>query len=183
MNIQDALKETGKAINKAEFGGFYAMPNEVGILCLYNRKTNIIDGGVSLRSTLLTDWQPYHEKPEIRPKEAGELWKHEPGGLHLHTDDGPAQQLCMVGWNGPERHAIDTAIHGQNGWTRICPSVPDESVERIEFDNIEWALSECWQKRPMPHIAMCGKDWGTIRDVIANKPPMKMVLEIPKIKG
>ncbi|MCK5341868.1 MAG: hypothetical protein KAR20_00610 [Candidatus Heimdallarchaeota archaeon] len=66
------------------------------------------------------DHQEDHEKPEIKPKEDGELWKwcHE----YYHTEVRGG--LCFYGRT--LNVDVKKVIHGKDGWIRVFPDVPDE---------------------------------------------------------
>ena len=193
MKIQDALKPTGKASPKGCMWYIEKVPeSDYQYRCIYQDGDELHDEGktIDIHHMLRDDWQPYHDKKEIRPEKAGELWRHTCSGLHLHTDEGPAQQLCLVGWNGPEREAINNAVHG-SGWTRIHPHVEDENipskeccdsqdelykdenVERIEIENV------ICKEEGACVFTIPETTFTTYLEDFANKP-ITMILEIPK---
>ena len=117
---------------------------------------------------------------EIRPEKAGELWQAGNDSFFFTVNSDK-----IAGDNGDTYEIKDyEMIHGKHGWIRLYPPVEDDSVERIEFNNVDWDLSGCWQTKPMPFVSYDGgsKDWGDIRDAVINQPKMKMILEIPKDK-
>ena len=68
MIIQDALKENGRA--KCNEDG-YVFVDEYGILQWYDTVNNVVIAPAELNEILNSDWQPHHEKKEIRPEKAG----------------------------------------------------------------------------------------------------------------
>jgi hypothetical protein len=137
VNIQEALKETGKARLEIQAEHFlYAFIAELNNSYVWLNKDGqheylYYDDG------LREDWQPYHDKKVIRPEEAGELWACDGLGmcfvyydksldLHLKWRDGAEQRV-----------AVTNIAHNQNGWTRLYPPVEDDSVERVEFEYVE----------------------------------------------
>lgn len=139
MNIQDALKETGKvkrkgwgrnewlAITDLSSSGdiqFFFYVKEISVHGERYSQTNILDN----------EWQPYHDKKEIRPENAGELWEHDETEGYFHTDYSTQDaQLVMIGYKGVSRDAEIT--HGDH-WTRLHPPVEDDSVEKVEFKRV-----------------------------------------------
>ena len=84
MNIQDALKNTGKA-KRPLSNDYYAAIDEEDVLRWYGQDVHNKANEVQLSGVLADDWQPYHPKEEIMPSEAGELWGNEE--LYLYTED------------------------------------------------------------------------------------------------
>ena len=89
--------------------------------------------------------QKDHEKPEIRPEKAGELWWCSDGfkTLYYHTDV-LNNKLYLI---SDDRKFCLTTFQPlkKDGWTRIFPSVPDENVASIEIDCAEnWKHIECF---------------------------------------
>jgi len=108
---------------------------------------------------------------KIIPQEAGELWRNDRGDYYV-TDVplplGMSTGLALFGYSGcVQSHEV---IHG-NGWTRLSPSV-EEDIERIEIENVTWGHPASGDVFPNIH---------NIYDLrLTSKPPMKMILEIPK---
>jgi hypothetical protein len=234
MNIQDALKETGKAHQKNRCFDSYVKTDPTGLLNWYFKEND------EQRSiTLLWDitdaaWQPYHEVKEIRPEKAGELWTDD-GGLGNNNyltfiEDNKLQLITAYG-SCNARAAIGKDIaHNKKGWKRLYPPVESEkvrigdkdfsiceeveeyidrleqglvdrdakieelmkadirrilspeydSIERIEIEGVEdWKVSGFSTGNKTKYSVwlpngMCEK--------LEDKPPMKMILEIPKDK-
>jgi hypothetical protein len=141
MNIQDALKETGKA--ECDEDG-YVFVDEYGILRWYDTVNNTDTGAAELNEILNSDWLPYHEEKEIRPEEAGELWGDEYGDKWATVKDTrTGRELllmynCLQDFKNIEASNTLKIIHNKNGWTRLFPPVEDESVERMRV-----LLKEC----------------------------------------
>ena len=127
MDILEALKPTGKANYDKEFA--YAMLK--GDDLFWYKSSDDTAGAichVGFQDILRDDWQPYHEKPEIKPEKAGEVWQDE-DGEYWSTYKNKISGLHVSCWNG-NRSIPRDMIHGQNGWTRSYPPLPDESVAR-----------------------------------------------------
>ena len=194
MNIQSALVPTGKAVKGGNNGcanwqaGYKWHAERLGRRLVWcDEKGTEQLGDIDYLSIISNDWQPYHEVKEIRPEDEREVWINKKySSVHVlitgWTELGGGK-LVFRNADGHVAPIEPEAIHGKNGWERIHPLPEGENVERIEFDNIRWDLSDCWQKKPMPYVegdASNIKDWGVIRDAIKNKPPMKMTLEWSK---
>lgn len=135
MNIQDALKETGKALlvlSDDEEIGVAQWRNESIWWCdAITGKWRKEVGHVDL---LEGDWQPYYEEKEIRPESPGELWKKRYSvdfTSYFHTEydsslllTGSRPPLLLV--SGTNAAVTEEAVHGKNGWTRLYPPVQDE---------------------------------------------------------
>lgn len=179
MDITTALEQgNGKAGSSA-----YLTPEEyiievggVMIMC----RDGIEEGPAPYNLLIRNDWQPYNPTPQIVPEKAGELWEERletrgnvvwctlrvKGGLKfLATDDGSGDVLGT-------RVYHKEIIHNQNGWERVFPEVKDE-VERIEIDGVRWYEAEGNGATPGSSQA---PGWRKF----INRPPMKMILEIPK---
>lgn len=100
---------------------------------------------------------------------------------YYHTKLHDEKGIVVVGDNGICGQ-IDGMIHNKNGWTREFPPVEDEDIERIEFENVIWDKSEVWPHESIPKLIKGPghTNWGDISDATTSKPPMKMILEIPK---
>ena len=186
MLIQEALKETGKA-QRFDNSVYYAMVDASCVLRWFEKKGNTSSAAIMFRLILDNDWKPYHEVKEIRPEKAGELWFNVNNGKYAHTsdydDNGQTfwHEDCYVPRDISQIQ--DKVVHNQ-GWRRLSPPVEDDSVEKIVIDNVNWDLSDCWQKKPMLYSVdkNGNKFWGDIRSIVRNKPDMKMILEMPKEK-
>ncbi len=133
MNIQDALKPTGKAT--AISGNWYAALNKDGVLFYYpeDSESGIDKGPVTLQSIQDLTWRPYYDKSVIRPEKGGEHWINE-HGKHLFS----YRMSLPIHWIDESGEVIDinlhnSIIHNQSGWTRLYPPVEDDNVERIEI--------------------------------------------------
>jgi len=63
------------------------------------------------------DWQPYHKKPQITPKEPGELWFNKTTNIYAHTDLYENEEgIFLQGYDGEIDKEI---VHGKNGWRLI----------------------------------------------------------------
>lgn len=175
MEAQDALTETGKVkLTKGSEDYAYL---ERGVLYWHNNG----DPEVVKLDLIGLQWQPYHDKLEIRPKEEGELWLYDGKELYSakyhHTKLNDDNEVIVVGDNGICGQ-IEGMIHGQNGWIRICPSVPDENVERIVIEGIKWVKHSCETSN------LSYPTWpNNIAPMGIFNGSMKMILEIPKEKS
>ena len=190
MKIEEALKETGKAIYPDQTDVYVEVrfDNGANYLVWVNTEDNEIDGRVAgeeggkvaYEMHFKDNWQPYHEVKEIRPENAGELWCFESGDgteSYHHTQGSQFREgLELIGYAGP----IDMkqVIHNhKNGWTREFPKVEDENVERIEIEAVRWERHEAFCTYPKSTLAM--EPNGRFNEFI-KRGPMKMILEIPK---
>lgn len=199
MKIQDALKETGKAIREewreypeetyltlepltsSEEKQFFQYDiNENG--CKHGQRY----GHVNL---LDNNWQPYHDKPVIRPEKPGELWRHNETEGYFHTDYSTQDaSLVLIGYKGVSSNA--EIVHGTH-WTREFPPVEDEGVdilklakevgdvgykgiERIEIHGIGWNQDS--DGGVFPYQDSDEFDWKQLVD----RPYMKVIFEIPR---
>jgi hypothetical protein len=187
MKVQDALEKNGKAYRViSSTSEPYAYID--GLYLVWEDGVKVGYEGI-----IAEDWLPYPEEKEIRPEKAGEVWQYEedshkkvtvwhkgilcfhalsrrdrPDIIYFKKDDG-------LGW-----FCCDEPVHGKNGWTRLYPPVEDESVERIEIEGVE-------------NFRLCGDTFESsiykvdipdgYLDRLEDKPPMKMILEIPKDKN
>lgn len=173
MNILKALKETGKAVRVGGVDSYASLkmfslssPKVLGgeRLYWYTIKTGEENSPVQLEAILEDDWQPYHDKPVIRPEKAGELWRHDETGGYFHTDCSTQDaSLVLIGYKGVSRNA--EIVHGTH-WIRLCPSVEDENVERIEFEDVNCLSFYCGDT--------------SVSNPLRDKPRAKMIIEIPK---
>lgn len=116
MNIQDALKETGKAHRKSNVDGHYV--EVVGGLLKWIRTGDII-GEVAFHAVIDGDWLTFHPKEEIIPKETGELWEHIDGAF-AHTINYE-DKLWFIRLS--HSSSIDNVC--MKGWKRIHPKVKE----------------------------------------------------------
>lgn len=133
MNIQEALKETGKArIPTFEEGSYVFLDhNQYKVYDSKNREervwgfTNLLDN----------KWQPYHEQKQIVPEKVGELWEHKQTGHFFHT-----QLMDWELWFTGLHSRVKVSEATMTNMTRIHPPV-EEDVERIVIDEGGRALS------------------------------------------
>ena len=125
MKIEDALKENGKAT--------YPMWDKDAFVHIVHSEFIDHDGNPYYCSHLLdNNWEPYH--PEIRPKEAGELWRH--GTFLYFVARISGSSLEFISGGGQSVTGIFEAVHGKDGLTRIFPPV-EEILPDEEFDDDE----------------------------------------------
>ena len=190
MNIQEALKETGKA----EFEGFNETYHHVGShndrpdgkLRWFDIRNVCLAGEVVLSDLLSNYWQPYHPKEEIRPELVAEVWERKEGNTTVFTHDS-VKGLILVNETGGEAifgnapwHKL--MIHGENGWTRLRPSVPDDSVEEIVIEGVTWDTHYQGFAKigTFPKNMDIPVERNAYFDKFTSKPPMTMKLTIPK---
>lgn len=134
---------------------------------------------VSFEDIECLSWTPYREAREIRPEKAGELWQHEVRGLaFIYESTENTHFIISVDGQTEELNKCNLVAHNKNGWTRIYPPVEDDSVERIEIEGVKWKDAETIRGQ-FCYPQSSDKNFGNLR----NKPPMKMILEIPKEKS
>lgn len=126
MNIQDALKETGKARKEDNFAqyAFLEQSEEDPRHELFWSIDGKKDGHVQYEDIFADNWQPYHEEKEIRPEKEGELWVNKFQELAHTAYRG--DKLIFVCMN--ESIPVDDVLIGMNGWTRRYPPVEDEKL-------------------------------------------------------
>jgi hypothetical protein len=173
MYIQEALKETGKAILK-DYSGWYCVIKEG------NPRWNDVSEDRLIRvvmgkEVIRDDWQPYHEAKEIRPLNPGEFWEAPSGAKFLTYKEGhklyfATKDTTHKCFNNEEKLGCFSE------WTRLYPPVEDDSVERIEINDIQWFSKV--HKYP-EHIGDSDPNPNNFQD-IPLETPMKMILEIPK---
>ena len=182
MDILKALEPTGKATIKGCHANEYAYTDEDGIL-----RWMMGEDVCSLSLLLSNLWQPYHEKPEIRPETAGELWKCRDGRMaFIHGTISSSTDLRITAGNGVSKPYGSMEWHqellhkGLHGWTRIEPPVPDENVEEVVIEGVRWKKQDL--KNPaLACIVPCWDANNNIHEIpvpsLIDKPPMKMTLE------
>ena len=114
---------------------------------------------------------------EIRPEKAGELWKSPSGTLFITKVYDDELYFITVSAYSKERTIYHSVYSSHtNEWERIHPPVEDESIERVVFEGVTWGECDCGFNYPM---ATSG---GALQNnnIMLNKPPIKMTLEIPK---
>ena len=125
MNIQDALKETGKG--QGNLKDMYVELNDDEVLCWYDISGNCVEEPVSLSIILDDDWQPYCPVEEIRPEKAGELWEHNNIKFMTMVPSVHKDSKMYLKSKFDVKHFMDNVIHNQNGWTRLYPPVKEQS--------------------------------------------------------
>lgn len=171
MNILEALEPTGKAVRKHHQNYFIELKGRE----LFDNDNQHIY--LSPESFHADDWRPYHEKPEIRPGKAGELWVYSGeerySARYYHTKLSTEKEVVVVGDNGICGQ-IEGMIHNQNGWERLRPSVPDENVDKVVIEGVTWDSALAVE---FPRIF---EQQGYTFRRFLDKPPMKMTLEWEK---
>ena len=174
MNIQDALKETGKAAMGGWDTDRYVFVGG-GQLC------NVEGHKFANACILKDDWQPYHEEKEIRPEKEGELWKN---NVNINWFIRRAGSSRCKGFQAVSEQGVCfdikglDMVHGE-GWTRLFPPV-EEDVERIEIEGVKWKKADHGK-----HGEGVIPEFPSMEEVrkieaLTSKPPMKMILEIPR---
>lgn len=188
MNIQDALKDTGKAkLGKSngwashQEGYTWHAERDGKFLRWFDEEGNP-RCEISYFDIINIGWEPHYEKEVIRPEKAGEVWEDSCGNLWLTSN--PSEKglrfMSATGDNSwfdfPSLRWHKDVVHNQNGWTRPYPPVEDEKVERIVIEGVEWFGVH---NKTYPEYYEERKD-GFKFESLQNKPPMTMILEIPK---
>lgn len=134
MNIQEALKPTGKAVYPDQTDVYVEVRfnNGANYLVWVNTEDNELDGRVAgeeggkvaYEMHFKDNWQPYHEVKEIIPEEPGETWYHEARALKMFTFSNAILGISIMDQTGALM-GIDGLIHGKNGFTRIEPPVKE----------------------------------------------------------
>jgi hypothetical protein len=121
------------------------------------------------------DWESYHKAKEIRPENAGELWQfredNEDKYVVMYTSPN---SLYLTNVFTRLTKEISQVIHNQNGWKRLFPVVEEEDIERIVIEGVQWRNHRIGLMYPIG--GACAPKLKRLDD----KPPMKMILEIPK---
>jgi hypothetical protein len=193
MEFKEALKNAGESEGKILNVQMnrVAQPDSFGIL-------RWLDEGTLVMVIDITEgnWLPHHEAKEIRPDQGGELWSFEnqlDGADYIFIMEGnEAGQLILIDSTGESTAEIPLKmIHGKNGWTLIyspdkevmkkIKKPEDDSVERIEIEGVKWKKADHGKfgEGVIPEFSSM-KEVRQI-ELLQNKPPMKMILEIPKI--
>ena len=180
MLIQDALKPTGKAVLSGS-DDFAQEHDDELMWCRIAGDAIGILACVGWKDVAMNDWQPYHEEKEIKPEKAGELWEHKSHGKCFIVEDGSSLAAQTI--RGCQRFTIGSdhswddfkdIRHNKTGWTRLYPSVEDESVDRIEIEGVSWRYSH--------GIYFPVADTDIEFSELKEKGRMKMILVIPKDK-
>ena len=183
MRVLVALKESDKLLGALQC--HYAMRGNQGVLYWYDIETNKENYPVSIADIGRDEWQPYFEVKEIRPERAGELWQY--GNLFEWCTVRKNEVLEMICARGKDIETVDKmnlTIHGKNDWKLLyspdkevmdrIKELEDENVERIEIEGIRWYQNR--DKCIVPEID------NNIADSLLDRPPMKMILELQRIK-
>jgi hypothetical protein len=187
MNIQEALKETGKAHDKDSDDNEYVFVDPYGVLRWYDMVNKKECAAAELNEILSSGWNPYHEVKEIRPEKAGELWKrHDEYSLYYATYEYQHKEgikaICL---NDGMQYSMDKPffgkmIHNKNGWTRLYPPIEDDSIERIETLIHHGCIKSGNGSNVIDiHLILPNKD-DKIK--FLNKPHIRAIFEIPKDK-
>lgn len=168
MKVIDALKPTGKAYREDNFADYVMLVNNTegsgSLLHWFNAGEDI--GEVVFEDQGDDKWQPYPEVKEIRPEKAGELWYRSTDKKYYHTEEFENIGLRMVS------HLCAPNVRDfvyDDTWTRIFPEPEDDRVVFIDAPG-----------GPIFPTSR-GNDFSNGSFLkFKNKPPMKMILEIPK---
>ncbi len=180
MLIQDALKETGKAKRKSWNDGAYVYVKDD---LIYLKGVGNYDKPYCSSVVLDDSWQIYQDEKEIRPEKAGELWQYNGNELYAaeyHHTKLKDTELVIVGDNGICGQ-IEGMVHSKNGWTRLYPHV-EKDVERIEIEGVKWYKGELIEDGRYGELVTYPETSLGYHEELKfiDKPPMKMILEIPK---
>jgi len=175
MNIQEALKETGKAFH-VTYSDLYVtwISGNVCFVTVYGNE----DRPLEHHELLKDGWQHYHEVKEIRPENAGELWEMAGHAKFFVITDERTGKNELCGIYGNKIVIRKDMIHGKD-WTRLFPPVEDDSIERIEIEGVRWFQEHNGEIYPVADTSICFKNPFSY---LLHKPLMKMILLIPKDK-
>lgn len=187
MEILKALKETGKAIDEENLyngkSGYVAWFKDE-LLYWFDKESHIRRHSLSHKEITGGNWQPYPDKSVIKPEKAGELWEWCKQYYHTEIDIRESNGIAFVGRSDrliPDHTEI---IHGQFGWTREFTPVDDENIERIVIKDVIWKKIPTsngvvqYPDCPGPYLQNILSNIK--REDILDKPPMKLIIEIPK---
>jgi hypothetical protein len=180
MNVAEALEVDGKI--ESTTSNRIAFRDEFSILRWDD------DDSLVMLEDIVGDWSPHYEEEEIRPETRGELWEYYDGdqcrlnfftcislGLNMMSQSGVLSEKGILGFMTGNKDIRKDVIHSKSGWTRLYPPVEDESVERIEVD-------VTWNSHDINCIYPVFNSYQFNPTILLSKPPMKMILEIPKDK-
>lgn len=193
MNIEEALKFTGKARigenNKhAPWQAGYNWHVEiVGKYLRWVDDQGVEKCEVSYFDHMSKEWQSYHDKKEIRPQMAGELWKNN-GIIYMTVKENSATNpntkiylcWCCDGRLIDVNNFIPDVIHGKNKWTLLYSPDPERmadisGVQREEFDGVTWFCNTIGHIVPQSN-----RGQNIIFSKYTDMPPCKLIIEIPK---
>jgi len=138
MNIIEALKETGMARWRRDTSAYIkpVFRNGAEYLVWHDSETDIEQGDLSWQAHFDETYVPYHKEPEIRPKEAGEVWKNKRDKFIYMTKMGERYEGLLMIPSEKDLFSSNPAkevIHGQNGWERLFSPVQDNDIERVSI--------------------------------------------------
>ena len=135
MDIKKALEPTGKAYRESD-PVFHVALDDSGALMIYKNEGNKLIGPEMLSYVLGNDYLPYHDKKEIRPEKAGELWEF---GRNLFFIIQQNQTLFLMSAFGTRSECSTRTdiIHNQDGWKRLRPVVEEEDIERVVIEGVK----------------------------------------------
>jgi hypothetical protein len=181
MNIEEALKSTGKAIWEKKPTEFVAWCE--GDIYAFDIETGRKGDRIKASELFIGDWQPYSPEPEIRPEKAGELWGNSNGNF-AHTFLNRKGELCF---NENEcfygMDIMEAKIaHNKNGWTLLYSPDPERMAE---ISGVVEVIAEKVKNFELSRQRMGEAVYEftseTPIDVAAlPQTTFKMILEIPK---
>ena len=158
--------------------------------CTHKSEEDIYDYKVCIRcehNPFAIDNRFNPKETKIIPQNAGELWKWKDsagdyGHVLIMRSQSISKELMTIGSVGGRAGKImPNMIHGQNGWTRLYPSVPDENVASIEIDCAEnWKHIECFTSLNKCRYEVTLSN--VMNKALTDKAPMKMTLTREKDK-
>ena len=126
MNVLKALEPTGKVRRAIWNDGAYIKQDGNGRFIFWS-PINKQFSPYNFPVILDNDWQPYHEKPEIRPENAGELWRGKSEAFLMTFYSFERDELCFITGNGIVHKCSSFSDYSE--WARLYPpveEVPDE---------------------------------------------------------
>lgn len=194
--LEGKCKECGNRIAAAVNHDEETWKEDIAEFVINGYEVNIFEtsGRVEVEAHESTCSHEPRKVKEIRPENAGELWRHEDGSIGIIIKQSESSPLGIAFDNGTQKHLSDTnlasgknkpyreyLIHNKNGWERLYPPVEDDSVETIEIEGVEWENCKIEGQELHAMVPLWRNMNPWIGKNLINKPPMKMILEIPKI--
>ena len=150
MNIQDALKETGKAEDDTLELFYIAWRHDTtpSELWYFRKSDNSPYDELSHEAIFKEYYQSYYEVKEIRPEKAGELWQY--NNLFewcTVRKNGVIEMICAQGKDIETIDKMNLTIHNKNGWKLIYSpdkevmakiNGEDENIERVVVKIASW---------------------------------------------
>ena len=171
MLIQEANEKAGDL-------GQLCLPDYQNWYCLivngtpiwYENASDHVKREVFGKEAIREDWEVFQRVEEVRPEKAGELWAT--GDVNYMTQKiGDELRMIPRSYDMQILEEIDHFIHGVGCYKRLFPKVEDDSVERIEIEDVVFL-----NQLPIP------EQMFDLIPLSVRGIPVKVILEIPKDK-